>query len=63
MLTIIVEQKNQTLGAIIYRVDLSEKLARRTMNTSGHTERLDELTALMLKREAQKVWIRHNYRE
>lgn len=63
MLTEIVERQNQSLAAIVYRVDLTEKMVRRSMHSSSNSERMHELTALVLKREAQKVWIRHNYRE
>lgn len=62
MLTEVVEKKHQALVAIVYRVDLSEKLVNNTMRQTNQMNRLDELTAMVLKREAQKVWIRRNYR-
>ncbi len=62
MLTEIVEHKQQALGYIVYRVDLSENLVNRTLKQSDSHNKLDELTAMVLKREAQKVWTRRNYR-
>jgi|GEM_PF-1077986 hypothetical protein len=61
MLGAVIMHQNQNLGAIIYRVDLPEKTTRRTMNSSETGSRLDELAAMILKREAQKVWIRQHY--
>jgi hypothetical protein len=59
MLTILVRDQAGALGAVIYRVDLTEKNMRKTMNSSSTNEKLDELAAMILRREAQKVWLRH----
>jgi hypothetical protein len=55
----IIESKPSVLGPILYRIDLSEKLVRTAMNTAKQHEKLPELTAMVVKREAQKVWLRH----
>jgi len=62
MLTEVIEKQNQSLGPIIYRVDLSEKVVNRTMQSAARADKLDELTLLVLRREAQKIWIRNTLR-
>lgn len=61
LLNYIIEKQNSALGSIIYRVDLSEKMVKTTMHTTIREDKLDELAAMILRREAQKVWIRQNY--
>jgi hypothetical protein len=61
MLTEVIEGQGHSLGAILYRVDLSEKMVRPAMHRTEQSNKLAELAAMMLKREAQKVWIRHHY--
>ncbi len=58
MLHEIVERGGSELGAVIYRVDLKESHVRIMMNENSITERITGLTNLIIKREAQKVWLR-----
>jgi hypothetical protein len=59
MLASVIERQPLSLGSIVYRIDLSEKLVRNVMQSSTSRDRLDEISALVLRREAQKVWLRH----
>jgi hypothetical protein len=61
MVNTIVADQNSVLGAIIYRVDLPEKQVRKAMINKGIQEKPEELTRMILRREAQKVWIRHHF--
>lgn len=47
-----------SLQPFLYRVDISESQMRRAMQTSSPDTKLDQLTWMILRREAQKVWIR-----
>lgn len=58
----IVMHQQQVLGAIIYRVDLPEKQVRKSMSGKNSQEKPEELTRQILRREAQKVWIRNQYK-
>lgn len=61
MLAEVISKENSALGYIIYRVDIPEwKLSKATLGYSGE-QKMDALANLVLKREALKVWIRHNY--
>ncbi|MBX7051578.1 MAG: hypothetical protein K1X54_06055 [Flavobacteriales bacterium] len=50
------------LGQIIYRVDLPEKKVRSNMMVATTGEKPEILTRMILRREAQKVWIRLQYK-
>ncbi len=63
MVSHVIEKENQSLGYIIYRVDIAEKTMRKTMHGLAGDEKLNALTELILKREAQKVWIRKSFSE
>jgi len=63
MLSYVIEKENHSLGYIIYRVDIAEKTMRKTMLGLAGDEKLNALTELILKREAQKVWIRKKFSE
>jgi hypothetical protein len=58
MLGEILQQGGSNLGTVIYRVDLKESTTRAAMNNSSTDNRLAELSMLILRREAQKVWLR-----
>jgi hypothetical protein len=62
MLQEIVARGGADLGAVVYRVDLKETHVRKTMGGSSASNRIKELTSLILKREAQKVWLRKHLR-
>lgn len=62
MLQEIVARGGADLGAVVYRVDLKETHVRKTMGSSSASNRIKELTSLILKREAQKVWLRKHLR-
>lgn len=58
LLTQIIQESPGQLGAILYRVDISEKSARRHVSETNAQNSTQELSALILRREAQKVWLR-----
>jgi len=61
MLSIIIPRESSALGYIIYRVDITEKTMRKAMHGLAGEEKLNALAHLILKREAQKVWIRQQF--
>lgn len=61
MLSHIVTHENQALGYIIYRVDIPQKTIQSNISNLSGDKKLEKLAELILKREAQKVWIRKNY--
>lgn len=61
MISIIIEKESSALGYIIYRVDITERTMQRTMHGLSGDEKLNALAQLILKREAQKVWIRKQF--
>jgi hypothetical protein len=58
LLTQIIQDSPSQLGAILYRVDISEKSARRHVAETNPQNSTQELSRLILRREAQKVWLR-----
>jgi hypothetical protein len=62
MLQEIISRGGSELGAVVYRVDLKETLVRKTMHESTSSDRINELANMILKREAQKVWLRKHLR-
>ncbi len=63
MLSDVIEKESHSLGYIIYRVDIPEKTMRKAIHGLSGDEKLNVLTELILKREAQKVWIRKSFSE
>lgn len=61
MISQVIQKENHALGYIIYRVDIPEKTMQKAMLGLAGDEKLNALTQLVLKREAQKVWIRKRY--
>ncbi|MFN0030681.1 MAG: hypothetical protein ACKVOR_00830 [Flavobacteriales bacterium] len=61
MITKAVSERSQSLAGIINRVDLSEYQLRKYVTALDEKKKLTALSKLILKREALKVWIRHNY--
>jgi len=58
----LVVEQGTSLGAVLYRIDVSEQKIKRAMAAAGSDERLDLLTQHVLEREAAKVWMRYNYK-
>lgn len=58
MLSELLQQGGSNLGTVIYRVDLKESTTRTAMTNSSTDNRLAELSMMILRREAQKVWLR-----
>jgi hypothetical protein len=59
LLVVLLKQQPQALGALLYRVDLSEKKAREA--AVPNDDSVKELAKAIVKREAQKVWYRQTY--
>jgi hypothetical protein len=57
----LVEEKGRSLGAVLYRIDISEKKIRVLMAETTSSERIKVLAAQILEREAKKVWMRMHY--
>lgn len=53
----LLQEHPTALGAVLYRVDLGEKAARIAASDEQATH---ALALAILKREAQKVWLRHH---
>lgn len=56
LLSHLLNEHPTALGAVLYRVDLGEKSARTAAHDAQGTH---ALALAILKREAQKVWLRH----
>lgn len=59
MLEYILSEQPSSFGQIIYRIDVSENKARRLMYQSEGS--IDVLAEEVVRREAQKVWLRHTF--
>lgn len=49
------------LSQILYRIDISEKNIKSIPKSLTENERYEVLTDMILRREAQKVWIRKKF--
>jgi hypothetical protein len=56
----LIQSQPASLSAFLYRVDISESQMKRSMSIASPEQKLDQLTWMILKREAQKVWIRRH---
>jgi hypothetical protein len=52
----VLEEQPAFFGQVLYRIDLTEKKAATAGGSTEH------LAHLIVRREAQKVWLRWNYR-
>jgi hypothetical protein len=62
LLTDILARQASALGAIVYRVDLPEKSTKKNLEHSEENEQIPNLTMMILRREAQKIWLRRKFR-
>jgi len=58
----LIQNHNNTLGQVLYRIDISEGKIRRLMASTTPEKRSEKLAFQLLEREAKKVWLRMNYR-
>jgi hypothetical protein len=58
---ILIEEQSNSLGAILYRIDIPEGKIRALMANTAASERVKVLSAQILEREAKKVWMRLHY--
>jgi hypothetical protein len=49
------------LSEVMYRIDLPEPILMEWLQWEGNRSRIPELTQVILRREALKVWYRHFY--
>ena len=62
MLSELLKSSGHGLNAVLYRVDIKESILRKAMLEASPEQKLQKLSWLILKREAQKVWIRSNFK-
>jgi DNA-binding CsgD family transcriptional regulator len=58
----LIQNHNNSLSQILYRVDISEGKIRSLMASTTSEKRAEILAFQLLEREAKKVWLRMNYR-
>jgi hypothetical protein len=49
------------LSEVMYRIDLPEPILLEWLQLESNRSRISELTRVILRREAMKVWYRHFY--
>jgi hypothetical protein len=49
------------LSEVMYRIDLPEPILKEWLQLESNRSRISELTQVILRREAMKVWYRHFY--
>jgi hypothetical protein len=49
------------LSEVMYRIDLPEPILLEWLQLESNRSRISELTQVILRREAMKVWYRHFY--
>ena len=54
-------EKSNTLGQVLYRIDLSEGKINELMSQTGPNDRVRVLAGQILEREAKKGWMRMHY--
>ena len=57
-ITHVVSTQPQSLAPILYRIDLSEKDIRRDQRNISPSEMVSFISQKILRKEAQKVWLR-----
>ncbi len=62
LLTEVLSKQASALGAIVYRVDLPEKSTKKNLEFSEEHEQIPNLSMMILRREAQKIWLRRKFR-
>lgn len=58
---IILTEQPSHLGAILYRVDIQERKAKIELHQAMQGDSAETLAQMILKREAQKVWLRKTF--
>jgi hypothetical protein len=58
---ILIESHSQSLGQVLYRIDLPEAKIRALMSSTPAAERATVLSGQILEREAKKVWMRMHF--
>ena len=56
----LIRTQPSSLNAFLYRVDIAEMQMKRVLHITSPEDKLDKLAWMILKREAQKVWIRRH---
>ena len=63
LLNAVIKMDGNPMDAILYRIDLNERQMREMRSSGKTSESLHVLCEAILRREAQKVWIREQWRE
>ncbi len=59
--SLLIEKHGNSLGQVLYRIDIPEGKIRSLMAATAAEERADVLAQQILEREAKKVWLRMHY--
>ena len=57
----LIQKHGNSLGQVLYRIDIPEGKIRSLMATTPAEERASTLAAQILEREAKKVWLRMQF--
>jgi hypothetical protein len=57
----VIQQRPTDWTAVLYRIDITEHTLQRELIGLSGDEKWNQLTLLILKREAKKVWIRQQF--
>lgn len=57
----LIHQHSNSLGQVLYRIDISEGKIRNLMSATLAEERVSVLATEILEREAKKVWLRMHF--
>lgn len=58
---IILTEQPSHLGTILYRIDIQERKAKIELHQAMQRDSAETLAQMILKREAQKVWLRKTF--
>ncbi|MFZ4785963.1 MAG: hypothetical protein ACOYLH_10830 [Flavobacteriales bacterium] len=58
---VIITEQPSHLGAILYRIDIQERKAKTELHQAIQGDSAETLARMILKREAQKVWLRKTF--
>ena len=58
----LIENHNNSLGQVLYRIDIQESKIRSLMASTTSEKRAETLAFQLLEREAKKVWLRMNFK-
>ena len=61
-ITTLAKTNKQKLMGIIYRIDISDRQLKNALENATHSTFEETITHLILKRELQKVVIRHHFK-